>query len=114
MCDFNNIEINEESLFAMQDLLQDQFPPTIEFCMSEFDRLANALHEDLEKDITDATRHAHSLKSNAAQFGAVSLANLAKQIEHLLSAGDKAAAEPLIAQLDTHIIATKAALTDKI
>lgn len=101
------VKINQEALFAMQDLLQDQFLPTLEFCLTEFDRLHADLERDFDVNVTDTIRHAHSLKSNAAQFGAESLAHLAREIEHALGQGDSAHALSLKQALPAHISATK-------
>ena len=101
------VNVNQDALFAMQDLLQDQFIPTLEFCVSEFDRLQLAVEQDIEKDIKEAIRHAHSLKSNAAQFGAESLASISRQLEHALMEGDMSLSHQLTKQLPLHISATK-------
>ena len=101
------VSVNQDALFAMRDLLQDQFEPTVEFCLSEFDRLQQAFDDDIQRDVTEAIRHAHSLKSNAAQFGADSLAGLAKQLEHTLMNGDVTLALELAQQLPLHISSTK-------
>ncbi|WP_372771366.1 Hpt domain-containing protein [Pseudoalteromonas sp.] len=104
------VKINSDSLFAMQDLLQEQFLPTLEFCLTEFDRLQSEVERDFEVDITASIRHAHSLKSNAAQFGAESLAELAKDLEHALGEGDMALSQNLKNVLPAHISATKEAI----
>lgn len=101
------VKINTEALLSMQDLLQDQFLPTLEFCLTEFDRLQGDLERDFDVNVTDSIRHAHSLKSNAAQFGAESLAQLAKELEHALGDGDMTTALTLKQALSAHISATK-------
>lgn len=104
------VNINSDALFAMQDLLQDQFLPTLEFCLTEFDRLYQDLENDFDSNLTEATRHAHSLKSNAAQFGADSLAQIARQLEHALNESNMALASELKTALPAHISATKDAI----
>ena len=104
------VNINSDALFAMQDLLQDQFLPTLEFCLTEFDRLQAELERDFDANTTDAVRHAHSLKSNAAQFGADSLALLAKELEHALGQGNMTLSQSLREALPAHISATKVAI----
>lgn len=105
-----DVNINSDALFAMQDLLQDQFLPTLEFCLTEFDRLYQDLETDFGTNLTEAIRHAHSLKSNAAQFGADSLAQIARELEHALTESNMSLASDLKAGLPTHISATKDAI----
>ncbi len=82
------ITIDESALEGMEALLGDQFADTLTFCCSEFQRLSSEVLSNLSSDHEAATRHAHSLKSNAAQFGAQSLAQLAQSIEHALNDGN--------------------------
>ncbi|WP_338363001.1 Hpt domain-containing protein [uncultured Pseudoalteromonas sp.] len=79
------IQIDEAALDSMQSLLGEQFKDTLEFCCSEFERLGNEVLATIGSDKEAAIRHAHSLKSNAAQFGATSLSEVARQIELNLS-----------------------------
>ncbi len=106
------VEIDSAALNAMSQLLGDQFLPTLEFCFDEYHRLYGELVEALPINTTDAMRHAHSLKSNAAQFGATSLAELAKRAEHALNEGNTELANEIAAQLEPHIIQTIQALKD--
>lgn len=107
----NCVNVNYEALLSMQDLLQDQFEPTLQFCMSEFDRLQQAIDDTINVNIKEAIRHSHSLKSNAAQFGAESLSQLAKNLEHSLIDGDLIDASRILKTLPAHIISTKSALS---
>ncbi|WP_105255594.1 Hpt domain-containing protein [Pseudoalteromonas sp. T1lg75] len=91
------IKIDESALLAMQDLLGEHFDDTLAFCFSEFCRLHGAFKQTLGKEQGDAIRNIHSLKSNAAQFGAVTLADTARAIEHGLAEGEQQA---LQAQID--------------
>lgn len=97
------ISIDESALESMESLLGEQFPDTLAFCCAEFERLGNETVAALGQDKEAAIRHAHSLKSNAAQFGAVSLANVARTIECNLNNGNDEqavdAAHKLMAQV---------------
>lgn len=75
------VQIDEAALESMQSLLGEQFKDTLEFCCSEFERLGNEVIATIGNDKEAAIRHAHSLKSNAAQFGATSLSDVARDIE---------------------------------
>ncbi|MEM0516299.1 Hpt domain-containing protein [Pseudoalteromonas sp. YIC-827] len=92
-----DIKIDESALMAMQDLLGEHFDDTLAFCFSEFSRLHGAFEQALDTEQSDAIRNIHSLKSNAAQFGAVTLADTARIIEHGLSQGER---QVLQAQID--------------
>lgn len=88
-----DIQIDEHALCAMESLLAEHFSDTLGFCCSELERLAQAIFATLDQDNVVALRHAHSLKSNAAQFGAVSLCDVARAIELHLNHGDVVAAK---------------------
>lgn len=75
------VQIDVAALESMQSLLGEQFKDTLEFCCSEFERLGNEVIATLGNDKEASIRHAHSLKSNAAQFGATSLSEVARDIE---------------------------------
>ncbi|MBQ4877174.1 Hpt domain-containing protein [Pseudoalteromonas luteoviolacea] len=102
--------IDETCLENMQALLGEQFNDTLEFCLSEFDRLANEVKETIDNDLEAATRNAHSLKSNAAQFGAMSLADVARTIEMSLVENNIAHAKTQVSVLCSEVDASKALL----
>jgi HPt (histidine-containing phosphotransfer) domain-containing protein len=97
------ITIDESALEGMESLLGDQFADTLTFCCSEFQRLGSEVLANLGSDNEAATRHAHSLKSNAAQFGAASLSKLAQSIEQALNQNDLATAEQNSQSLDVQV-----------
>jgi len=99
--------IDEDALLGMKSLLGEQFNETLDFCYSEFDRLNNELGQTIHNDNESAIRHAHSLKSNAAQFGASSLAETAKVVEYSLNHGNLEEALIHAALLQTSIEQTK-------
>ncbi|SFC85014.1 Hpt domain-containing protein [Pseudoalteromonas denitrificans] len=99
--------IDENALSGMKSLLGEQFGTTLTFCYSEFDRLNLELNQSIKVDSNSAIRHAHSLKSNAAQFGALSLAEMAKNVEHSLSKGNLEEALAHASLLQTFIEQTK-------
>jgi len=99
--------IDEDALLGMKSLLGDQFSDTLDFCYCEFDRLNQELEQSIHNDNESAIRHAHSLKSNAAQFGALSLAEMAKNVELSLNNGDLEEALAYAALLQTFIDQTK-------
>ena len=108
----NSIIIDESALESMESLLGDQFSDTLVFCCSEFERLGAEVLATIHNDIQAATRHAHSLKSNAAQFGATSLSEVAREIEQSLNNDNTAQALTASAQLDGQVAGSKAKLTD--
>lgn len=97
------ITIDESALEGMESLLGDQFADTLTFCCSEFQRLGSEVLANLGSDKEAAARHAHSLKSNAAQFGAASLSSLAQEIELTLNQGDVATAQEKSQTLDEQV-----------
>ncbi|WP_372763189.1 Hpt domain-containing protein [Pseudoalteromonas sp.] len=99
----SEININESALESMESLLGEQFAVTLEFCCSEFERLGSEVLATIGHDKEASIRHAHSLKSNAAQFGAVSLAEVAGTIEQQLNNDDLAAAISASQQLMTQV-----------
>jgi HPt (histidine-containing phosphotransfer) domain-containing protein len=86
------ISINEPALESMESLLGEQFTVTLAFCCTEFERLATQVLATIGEDKEASIRHAHSLKSNAAQFGAASLTEVAGVIELNLNNDNLAAA----------------------
>ncbi|GAA59648.1 hypothetical protein P20652_1512 [Pseudoalteromonas sp. BSi20652] len=79
------INIDTSALESMESLLGEQFADTLDFCCAEFERLGSEVLATIGKDKEAAIRHSHSLKSNAAQFGASSLAEVSRVIEqHLI------------------------------
>jgi len=102
-----DVVIDEDALLGMKSLLGEQFNDTLDFCYSEFDRLNQELDQTIHNDNESAIRHAHSLKSNAAQFGASTLAEMAKNVEHSLNDGNLKDALVYAAQLQSLIDHTK-------
>ncbi|MCG7544439.1 Hpt domain-containing protein [Pseudoalteromonas sp. MM17-2] len=94
------IKIDENALVAMESLLADQFDATLTFCFSEFTRLHGAFLQSLDSQDSEAIRNIHSLKSNAAQFGAVTLADTARRLEQGLSQGERQSLQQDIDSLD--------------
>ncbi|WP_125718855.1 Hpt domain-containing protein [Pseudoalteromonas rubra] len=105
-----NVTIDEACLDTMQSLLGEQFSDTLVFCISEFERLEREVRESLPVDLEAATRNAHSLKSNAAQFGAMSLSDSAREVEMLLLQGDVHAAKEALGSLSQQVIGSTAKL----
>lgn len=108
----NSIIIDESALASMESLLGDQFSDTLVFCCAEFDRLGSEVLATIHNDTQVASRHAHSLKSNAAQFGASSLSELAREIEQNLNNHNTTQAIEASQQLDSQVAGSKAKLTD--
>ncbi|KAF7786313.1 MULTISPECIES: Hpt domain-containing protein [Pseudoalteromonas] len=98
-----NVIIDEACLDTMQSLLGEQFSDTLVFCISEFERLEREVRESLPGDLEAATRNAHSLKSNAAQFGAMSLSDSAREIELFLLEGDVNSAKESLGNLSQQV-----------
>lgn len=103
----DDMVIDEDALSGMKSLLGEQFNDTLDFCYSEFDRLNQELDQAINNDNESAIRHAHSLKSNAAQFGALTLADMAKKVEHSLNDGNLNDAIVYAEQLQSLIDQTK-------
>lgn len=99
--------IDEDALLGMKSLLGEHFNDTLDFCYNEFNRLNQELKQTINNDNESAIRHAHSLKSNATQFGALSLAEMAKNVEHSLNKGNLDEALTYAALLQTFIDKTK-------
>ena len=105
-----NISINEDALAGMQALLGEQFADTVVLCCSEFERLESEIRMAFNNDKQEAIRHAHSLKSNAAQFGATSLSNLARAIEQGLIQDDLDHMDDNLARLAGQVSGSKSQL----
>ncbi|CAM4170656.1 Hpt domain-containing protein [Pseudoalteromonas byunsanensis] len=105
-----NVSIDNSALESMQSLLGEQFEETLVFCCSEFERLENDLKLALNSNREEAIRHAHSLKSNAAQFGAISLSSTARAIEQGLMRGDDAAVSENMEQIAEQVAGSKSQL----
>jgi len=73
-------------------------------------RLQAALEGAEKGDCTAVERAVHSLKSSAANLGALSLQQLASQIEALALQNDMAAITPLISELQSLFEAVQAEL----
>jgi HPt (histidine-containing phosphotransfer) domain-containing protein len=75
----------------------DELLPTF---VEDSRELVNTMRRALAKKDTDSFRRAaHSLKSNAASFGAMTLATLAKDLEALAKAGSLDGAAPRVERL---------------
>ena len=94
-----DITIDTSALENMKSLLGEQFADTLDFCCAEFERLGSEVMATIGKDKEAAIRHSHSLKSNAAQFGASSLADVSRTIELSLVDDDLAKAMDACAKL---------------
>ncbi|MCQ8876958.1 Hpt domain-containing protein [Pseudoalteromonas shioyasakiensis] len=108
----NTVVIDESALESMESLLGEQFSDTLVFCCAEFERLAAETLNTLGQDLEASIRHAHSLKSNASQFGATSLSDVAREIEHSLNNGEQAKAIEASKQLEQQVSGSKEALTN--
>ncbi|MFC0117268.1 Hpt domain-containing protein [Pseudoalteromonas xiamenensis] len=105
-----NVTIDESALLSMQSLLGEQFNDTLVFCCSEFERLESEVMLALHGDMQSAIRNAHSLKSNAAQFGALSLSNTAREIEQALIKDEHELAKEIAQGLAEQVAGSKAKL----
>lgn len=105
-----SVLINDQAIEAMKSLLGDQFESTLKFCLSEFKRLETEIINALDQDRETATRNAHSLKSNAAQFGAKSLSSLARELEQALIIQDQKVIKSCISRLSAEVSQTQDAL----
>ncbi|MGO2477679.1 MAG: Hpt domain-containing protein [Pseudoalteromonas sp.] len=108
----NTVTIDESALESMESLLGEQFSDTLVFCCAEFERLGGEVLATIHNDVQAATRHAHSLKSNAAQFGATSLSEVAREIEQSLNNADVVNAIAVSKQLDGQVSGSKIKLND--
>ncbi|MDN3377339.1 MULTISPECIES: Hpt domain-containing protein [unclassified Pseudoalteromonas] len=108
----NTVVIDENALKSMESLLGEQFSDTLTFCCAEFERLAGEVLATIGKDLEASIRHAHSLKSNASQFGATSLSDVAREIEQSLTNGQQEQAITASKLLDEQVEGSKQALTD--
>lgn len=104
------ISIDEAALESMESLLGEQFADTLNFCCAEFERLGLEVLATIGKDKESSVRHAHSLKSNAAQFGAMSLADVARIIEQNLNNDNLAVATQASASLMAQVTGSQAQL----
>jgi HPt (histidine-containing phosphotransfer) domain-containing protein len=74
-------------------------------------RLVEAVRRGLERGQTDEVRRAaHTLKSNGATFGAMSLSELSRQLEALARSGTLEGADELITQIDAEYERVRIAL----
>jgi len=72
-----------------------------------------ALHASLADGSTETFRRAaHSLKSNAASFGATTLAALSKQLEDLGKTGDLRSAAELLSEAEAEYARVRSALEE--
>ncbi len=83
--------------------------------IADFNGIAGDLNGKIQSGVAAADWHAvriaaHTLKSNARDFGATSVAALCQTLEQQLKDGGVAAPEPLLAQLDRAVAEARAAL----
>jgi CheY-like chemotaxis protein len=78
----------------------------------ELPDLLTAIRTALSGDLADARRHAHSLKSAAANVGADALSAQAAKVEAAAKAGDLDAVEALLPDLEGAAAAAAAAVED--
>ena len=106
------INIDTSALESMESLLGEQFADTLDFCCSEVERLGSEVLATIGKDKEAAIRHSHSLKSNAAQFGASSLAEVSRVIEQNLNLDNLAEAIDASNSLMAQVTGSQAKLNE--
>ncbi|GAA78129.1 Hpt domain-containing protein [Pseudoalteromonas sp. 20-92] len=106
------INIDTSALESMESLLGEQFADTLDFCCAEFERLGSEVLATIGKDREAAIRHSHSLKSNAAQFGASSLAEVSRVIEQNLNLDNLAEAIDASNSLMAQVTGSQAKLNE--
>jgi HPt (histidine-containing phosphotransfer) domain-containing protein len=74
-------------------------------------RMLSDMHQALEDgDATVLRRAAHSLKSNSAEFGAMALSSLCRELEELGKAGTFSSVDELLARAEVEFAQVKVAL----
>ncbi len=96
-----------DSIGGDRDFLQELIETFLLDAPEQFAALRTALEPP---DAATFQRAAHSLKSNAAAFGAADLAALCRQLEEIGKSGDLSAAAALLEQADASYQRAAAAL----
>ena len=74
-------------------------------------RMLSDMHQALKDgDATVLRRAAHSLKSNSAEFGAMALSSLCRELEELGKAGTFSSVDELLARVEAEFAQVKVAL----
>jgi PAS domain S-box-containing protein len=90
---------------------QEYLIELIEAFLDDAPQLVAELQQSLrQQDTAILTRAAHSLKSNSADFGAISLNGLCKELEAMGRAGSLDGAAPLVARVEAEFVMVKEAL----
>jgi CheY-like chemotaxis protein len=107
--------LNLDALRNLQQVLGDDFAflaELIESFLEDAPQLLAEMQQYLEQgEASGVMRIAHSLKSNGADFGAMTLSALCKELEHLTKADRLDGADVLVAQIQAEFLGVMAALT---
>ena len=106
--------LNADALDNLRDVLGGDDQILLELIRSfltDAPRLLEKVEQGLEKGDTAAVHlNAHSLKSNSADFGALELAELCRQMEFLGKSGDLRDAPALLTNLQDELSRSETAL----
>lgn len=91
-------ELEETVAGGISEIIIDLIDTYVSDSQQTLDKLSNALATNHLKEVE---RHAHSLKSSSATFGAEALAALSAQMEHLARIGDVEPIATLAAEAQT-------------
>jgi CheY-like chemotaxis protein/HPt (histidine-containing phosphotransfer) domain-containing protein len=95
-------------LTALRDAIGDDFTDVVAVFLDSAAEIVVALNAACERGEPDAVyRHAHTLKSSAANVGAMALSALARRIELHAKAGAMPAAQSAAAELETELARVK-------
>ena len=100
-----------DSIGGDREFLRELIDTFFQDAPEQFEGMQSALSAG---DAESFRRAAHSLKSNAASFGAVQLSALSKQLEDLGKAGDLSSAGPLLEEAKSEYAQVRKALEEEV
>lgn len=107
--------IEHEILEQLQALMEEDFPDLVRHFLSDADTLIETMRAGIAThDVASVHRAAHSLKSSAASFGAMTLSGLARRLEAQGRAGDLSGVDALIAAMVEQLVRVRAVLESSI
>jgi len=105
-------QLDPAALDTLREIGGDEFlGELVDSFLAEAPSLLGEIRDAMESgNAENARRAAHTLKSNAATFGANALSELCRELEELARTGDVAGADELLGQVGVEYARVEAAL----
>lgn len=108
----DKIHLDKEALNELKDIMEDEFSTLIDTYLNDsylrIDLLQKAL---LQQHSDDISKTAHSFKGSSINMGAIQLAELCRELEHIAKQGDLSPVKALLDKIDKEFEQVKSEIT---